>query len=193
MVSYVKLCNTLMYLVDREPEATAETVKLGPTHEPKEESIKAFKEIEHSLKKQLVHLRHEHDSMPVLSRLFPPKPPDQVSHLPLTGSNTNPEHEPEYFAAVAHLSDAELASFTEADLTAVRVGTSAYGIHVFGKVRLPAMPESGPAFIHIRMYSPGTGDEAKLHCIHTEEKEEGGKVRFRAVFTKDDPLEWFDT
>lgn len=71
MVSYIKLCNTLLYLVDTEPEATAETVKLGPAHEPKEESIKAFNEIEHELKKQLVHIRHEHDSMPVT----PPTPP----------------------------------------------------------------------------------------------------------------------
>jgi hypothetical protein len=104
------------------------------------------------------------------------------------------EHEPEYFAAVSHLSNAELTSFTEADLTEVRVGTSAYGIHIFGKVRLPAMPDSGPAYIHIRLYSPGSGDEAKLHCIHTEEKEEaGGGIKFRAIFNKDDPLEWFDT
>lgn len=76
------------------------------------------------------------------------------------------------------------------------MGASAYGIHVFGKVRLPAMPESGPAFVHVRMYSPGSGDVARLHCIHTEEKEDkegGGKFSFRAVFTKDDPLEWFDT
>ncbi|KAJ9164560.1 hypothetical protein NKR19_g1283 [Coniochaeta hoffmannii] len=145
--------------------ATAETVKLGPPHEPKEESIKAFKEVEHELKKQLVHIRHQHD-----------------------------KHEPEYFASVAHLSNADLTSFTEADLTEVRVGTSAYGIHVFGKVRLPAMPDSGPAYIHIRMYSAGPGEEAKLHCIHTEEKEEaGGGFKYRAVFTKDDPLEWFDT
>lgn len=28
---------------------------------PKEASIKAFGEFEHELKKQLVHLRHEHD------------------------------------------------------------------------------------------------------------------------------------
>jgi hypothetical protein len=43
-------------------QATAETIDLGPEHEPKEESIKAFKEIEHELKKELVHLRHDHDS-----------------------------------------------------------------------------------------------------------------------------------
>lgn len=63
MVSCIELSNTPLYLVNNAPKATAETVKLGPAHEPKEESIKAFKEIEHELKKQLVHLRHEHDSM----------------------------------------------------------------------------------------------------------------------------------
>ena len=35
---------------------------MGSPHQPKEASIKAFGEIEHELKKQLVHLRHEHDS-----------------------------------------------------------------------------------------------------------------------------------
>jgi hypothetical protein len=146
-------------------QATRETVDLGPPHPPKEESIKAFREIIHDLKKELVHIRHDHD-----------------------------KHEPAYFAAVSHLSNAELTSFTEADLVSVRVGTSAYGIHIFGKVRIPAMPEDGPAYIHVRMYSPGPGEEAKLHCIQTEEVElEGGDKTFRAIFTKDDPLEWFDT
>ncbi|CAP69625.1 uncharacterized protein PODANS_1_12810 [Podospora anserina S mat+] len=63
--------------------ATAETVELGATHEPKEESLRVFEQIEHELKKTLVHIRHEHD-----------------------------KHEPEYFAATEHLSDAELAGFT---------------------------------------------------------------------------------
>lgn len=146
-------------------QATAQTVDLGPSHPPKEESIKAFREIIHDLKKQLVHIRHDRD-----------------------------KHEPAYFAAVSHLSNADLTSFTEADLVSVRVGTSAYGIHVFGKVRLPAMPEDGPAYIHVRMYSPGAGEEAKLHCVQTEEVElEGGDKTFRAVFGKGDELEWFDT
>ncbi|KAK3945238.1 hypothetical protein QBC46DRAFT_371647 [Diplogelasinospora grovesii] len=145
--------------------ATAETVDLGPPHEPKEESIKAFKAIEHELKKELVHTRHQLD-----------------------------KHEPEYFAAVAHLSDAELASFTADDLQQVRVAVSAYGLHLFGKVRIPAMPDSGPAYIHFRAFTGGPDDEVKLHSIHTEEKEnpDGGHT-FRAIFTKDDPLEWFDT
>ncbi len=34
----------------------------------------------------------------------------------------------------------------------------------------------------------------RLHCIHTEERQlPSGGAEFRAVFMKDDPLEWFDT
>lgn len=56
------------------------------------------------------------------------------------------------------------------------------------------MPESGPAYIHFRFFSTGPDDPVKLHSIHTEEKEQpGGGFVYRAIFTKDDPLEWFDT
>lgn len=71
---------------------------------------------------------------------------------------------------------------------------SAYGVHLFGKLRIPAMPESGPAYVHIRLFVMGGEEPAKLHSIHTEEKEEeGGSKTFRAIFTKDDKLEWFDS
>lgn len=46
----------------RAIQATADTVDLGEPHVPKEESINVFKQIEHELKKTLVHLRHDHDS-----------------------------------------------------------------------------------------------------------------------------------
>ncbi|KAK4682028.1 hypothetical protein QC764_112810 [Podospora pseudoanserina] len=145
--------------------ATAETVELGATHEPKEESLRVFEQIEHELKKTLVHIRHEHD-----------------------------KHEPEYFAAAEHLSDAELAGFTLDDFQQVRVAVSAYGIHIFGKVRIPTLPDDGPAYIHFRAFTGGPDDEAKLHSIHTEDKEEpDGGHTFRAIFTQNDPLEWFDT
>jgi hypothetical protein len=54
------------------------------------------------------------------------------------------------------------------------------------------MPDTGPAYLHVRVFV--SDDPPKLHSIHTEEREEpdGGK-KFRAIFTKDDPLEWFDT
>jgi hypothetical protein len=104
------------------------------------------------------------------------------------------EHEPEYFATVEHLSDSQLAGFSVDDFKEVRVAGSAYGIHLFGKVRIPALPEDGPAYIHFRAFTSGPGEEVKLHSIHTEEKEEqGGGRTFRAIFTAHDPLEWFDT
>ena len=73
----------------------------------------------------------------------------------------------EYFAAVEHLSDAELAGFAIDDLHQVRVAVSAYGIHVFGKLRIPALPDDGPAYIHFRAFTSGPDDDAKLHSIRT--------------------------
>lgn len=103
------------------------------------------------------------------------------------------EHEKEYFAAVDHLSDSELAGFGVDDFREVRVAVTAYGIILFGKIRIPAMPEDGPAYIHFRAFTGGPDDEAKLHSIHTEEKDFDGDRKYRAIFTANDPLEWFDT
>lgn len=50
--------------------ATAETVTLSLPHEPKEHSIKAFNRIETILKKELQHMRHEHNSE-ICSYSFP--------------------------------------------------------------------------------------------------------------------------
>ncbi|GAW25023.1 hypothetical protein SAMD00023353_0100810 [Rosellinia necatrix] len=148
--------------------ATIDTVDLGPPHPPREESLRAFAEAEADLKRELLHLKH-----------------------------TYLKHEPEYFAAVQHLSDAELTSFGGADLESVRVAQSAYGIHLLGRVRIPALPADGPgdpAYLHVRLFV--SDEPAKLHSIHTEERDEpdgGGGKRYRAIFTADDPLEWFDT
>ncbi|KAF9869431.1 hypothetical protein CkaCkLH20_13093 [Colletotrichum karsti] len=145
--------------------ATAETVDLGPLHEPKAESINAFRDIEHELKERLLTTRREYQ-----------------------------KHEREYFQAVEHLSDEELAGFSAENLVAVRVAVSAYGVHLFGKVRIPALPESGPAYIHIRVFDVPGDEPAKLHSIHTEETEHpDGDKTYRAIFTDSDELEWFDT
>lgn len=102
---------------------------------------------------------------------------------------------------MSSLSDDELTSFKlPDDLETVRVGTSAYGLHLFGKLRISA---SQGGYIHVRVFVAAedgtdgkTEDErvAKLHSIHTEdvEKKDGDHV-FRAIFGKDDPLEWFET
>ncbi|KAJ4008332.1 hypothetical protein NW766_009324 [Fusarium irregulare] len=89
----------------------------------------------------------------------------------------------------------DLVGFSADEFEQVRVATSAYGIHLFGKLRIPAMTDpSGPAYIHFRVFIGGGDEPPKLHSIHTEEREDssGGKT-YRAVFTKNDELEWFDT
>jgi hypothetical protein len=66
---------------------------------------------------------------------------------------------------------------------------------LFGKLRIPALPDpSGPSYIHFRVFIGGGDEPPKLHSIHTEEREDssGGKT-YRAIFTKNDELEWFDT
>ncbi|OHW95514.1 hypothetical protein CSPAE12_05682 [Colletotrichum incanum] len=110
-----------------------------------------------------------------------------------TNYHHSPEHEPEYFQAVAHLDDHKLAAFGPDNFVAVRVAVSAYGIHLFGKIRIPALDDSGPAYIHFRAFVPG-GEPPRLHSIHTEGQEHSnGDKTYRAIFTKDDALEWFDT
>jgi len=151
--------------------ASASTVNLSEPHAPKEASITAFTTILPALKHELVKVRHNHD-----------------------------KHEPEYFAAVSTLSDDDPTSFTPSDLESVRVGSTAYGLHLFGKVALPAALGK---YIHVRVFvgaedgTDGATEEdrvAKLHSIHTEEvvKEDGDRV-YRAIFGKEDGLEWFDT
>ncbi|ESZ91354.1 hypothetical protein SBOR_8262 [Sclerotinia borealis F-4128] len=142
--------------------ATAETVQLGPIHAPKEDSIIAFNKIGTELKKKLQHLRHE----------------------------TN-KHEPQYFAPISHLSDHTLTSFDSSSLKSVRVATSAYGLHLLGKVLLPGTEDK---YFMFRAFIVGDSDTAKLHCIHMEETDVGGEEgkMFRAIFRESDELTWFD-
>lgn len=85
-------------------------------------------------------------------------------------------------------------------MESVRVANSAYGLHLFGKLRLPAIDD---AYIHVRVFgsakdgtdgSSADEREYSIHSIHTEEviKEDGDRV-YRAVFGRGDGLEWFDT
>ncbi|KAI9864929.1 MAG: hypothetical protein M1813_002700 [Trichoglossum hirsutum] len=162
--------------------ATAETVELGPPHEPTEASISTFKHVLPDVKKTLVHLRHTHNST-----LY--KHPSYQS----CSIDIVIEHESEYFAAVASLSDNDLVALDEDDLVLVRVGTSAYGLHLFGKVRLP---KSDGCYFHVRMFVSGESENRviKLHSIYNGEKVlPDGTKTFRAILSKDDPLEWFDT
>jgi hypothetical protein len=101
---------------------------------------------------------------------------------------------------VKDVSDHDLTSFSSSELETVRVGETAYGLHLFGAVKIPALDDG---YIHVRIFvtaeegtDGSTLDErkAKLHSIHTEEvvKEDGDRV-YRAIFKKGDGLEWFDT
>ncbi|RDL42132.1 Uncharacterized protein BP5553_02111 [Venustampulla echinocandica] len=113
-----------------------------------------------------------------------------LAHPPMEDSLKAFKHEPEYFQAVSNLSDHQLTNFSPSDLKEVRLATSAYGKHLFGKVLLP---DSQNAYFMFRAFIPGDADTARLHCIHLEEieKPDGDKV-FKAIFGKDDKLEWFD-
>jgi hypothetical protein len=167
--------------------ATEDTVQLNSVHAPLQASLDAFSSVLESVKAELVKLRHDHDSTALIAPSY-------------ALSNPQTEHEPEYFQAVKHLSNFELASFSTEDLESVRVAASAYGLHLFGKVKIPAAKD---AYIHIRIFGSakdGTDGsstderEYSLHSIHTEEvvKEDGDRV-YKAIFKKNDALEWFDT
>jgi hypothetical protein len=149
--------------------ATAETAQLGAPHAPKEASLQLYDELEHELKRILIHERHD-----------------------------KAKHDLPYFAAAAHLSDADFVSFQKSDFELVRHAQVAYGHIIFGKLKIPALAaDSQNCYVHFRAFEPEPGTEeatAEVHSIHTERIEEpDGGFRYRALFTKEDPLEWFDT
>ncbi|KAI1845579.1 hypothetical protein JX265_010466 [Neoarthrinium moseri] len=147
--------------------ATRDTAELSQAHAPKEASLAAYSEFESELKRTLLHERHD-----------------------------KAKHELPYFEAAAHLSDADFTSFTQSDFETVRHAQVAYGHILFGKLKIPALAGSKNCYIHFRAFEPepGTDKKAEVHSIHTERKEEpDGGFKYRALFTKEDPLEWFDT
>jgi len=151
--------------------ADASTCELTPSHSPKPPALKSFTALLPTIKHELIKLRHKHD-----------------------------KHEPQYFKSVSHLSDQELTSFTEKDLVAVRSGKVAYGVIVFGKVRIPAL--SG-AYVFVRWFVGGVehdhegivdkeGVEYRFHSIYTEEKKLDDGLEFRAIMGEKDELEFFN-
>lgn len=111
-----------------------------------------------------------------------------ISHS-RTKLNSSPPPPPQ-----AHLSDDDLAGFSVDDFDLVRVAPSAYGVHIFGRVRIPALPADGPCYVFFRLCDKGKDEEATFHSFHTEEApdEANGGFKYRAIFTKDDPIEWFN-
>ncbi|KAH8808380.1 hypothetical protein F5884DRAFT_792005 [Xylogone sp. PMI_703] len=101
------------------------------------------------------------------------------------------KHDPSYFAAVGNLSNSQLTNFSEDNLLEVRTANTAYGMHLFGKVLIPDSHLHSAYFMFRAFIS---GEAPKLHSIRMDEIEEpdGGKS-FKAIFSAQDPLEWFDT
>lgn len=154
--------------------ADAETCELTPSHSPKRAAIKSFDALLPEIRKQLVHLRRDHD-----------------------------KHEPEYFKDVANLSDDDLADFDANDLVAVRAGRVAYGVIIFGKVKIKKSPGN---YVFVRWFAGGEdadGDgvveadegevEYKFHSFYTEDKQDGGEGgrKYRAIMGEGDELFFF--
>ena len=49
------------------------------------------------------------------------------------------------------------------------------------------------AYFHFRAFVPGGAETARLHCIQMQQIDEtDGNKNFKSIFSKNDPLEWFD-
>jgi len=185
-------------------QATKETVDLGSAHPPKEESINVFNDIEHEIKKELVKLRRDHNSEPPKAPPSGPSPEKLTRAQSTSPSTSRPWYvvlpcppPPPPFASCprqSDLSDDELVGFTSDNFEEVRVAKTAYGVILFGKLRIPAAPKDGPAYVHFRAFDGGPEKEHKFHSFYTEEKDDGsGGKTYRAIFTKNDKLDWFDS
>src|SRR3954468_2389412 len=93
------------------------------------------------------------------------------THASLALLGQAPAHDHQLSYPYSHLSDTELASFSADDFREVRVAATAYGIILFGRIRLPPIAEDGPCYVHFRAFTTGPDEQAKFHSIHTEEKE----------------------
>jgi hypothetical protein len=151
--------------------ATANSCDLSEPHAPRKSSLAAYSEFENELKRTL--RRHRRRS--------------SVHDLP-------------QFEAASMLSDRELTSFTEDDFEVVRYARVNYGHILFGKLRIPALADANMSncYIHFRAFDPDvkSGDKdtrAKVHSIHTYHSQYGASYDACSLFTKNEPLEWFDT
>jgi hypothetical protein len=145
-------------------------VDLNPPHRPHPNAIEAFNSLLHTIKTEIVKSRQHWDM-----------------------------HEPRMYARAASLSDHKLTTFTiEEDLVEVRSASTSYGTIIFGKLRIPLVKDDeGEGFIHIRIHDPpnrGTED-VRFHSLFTEEirkDEETPPTGYRAIQTRDKPLEFFN-
>ncbi|KAF9454018.1 hypothetical protein P691DRAFT_790424 [Macrolepiota fuliginosa MF-IS2] len=150
--------------------ASTEQVQLNELHKPRDNAIEAFNQVAGRIKFEIIKSRHHWD-----------------------------QHEPKMWSRAAGLTDEELTKFTiEDDLVSVRSGATSYGIIIFGKIRIPAInDELGEGFVHVRIHDPPNrgSEDVKFHSIWTDEGTRGADGRpttWRAVQTKDTPLEFFN-
>ncbi|KAK0558620.1 hypothetical protein OC844_005017 [Tilletia horrida] len=156
--------------------ASSADIQLSAEHPPTERAINAFKAIEDKIKHRIVKSRHDWD-----------------------------KHEPRMWAPAKDLSDEQLSDWsTEKDLVGIRAGAVSYGVIIFGRIRIPALPQTG--YVFVRIFDPS--DEARsdrdveLHSLFTNEirnpatENEPGKendiIDYRAIQTDDDKLEFFN-
>lgn len=151
--------------------ATSNTCDLSAPHAPGKSSLVAYAEFEGELKRVL--RRHRSRS--------------SVHQLP-------------QFEAASMLSDDQLTSFTQDDFEEVRHARVEYGNILFGKLRIPALAEANSrnCYIHFRAFDPDMKAKIKdarasVHSIHTYHSQySGSSFDACSIFTKDEPLEWFD-
>ncbi|KAF8609537.1 hypothetical protein BDV93DRAFT_485184 [Ceratobasidium sp. AG-I] len=150
--------------------ASTDTVTLNPPHPPQQRAIEAFNEVLPKIKLAIISSRLDWNN-----------------------------HEPRMWSRASGLDDAALMNFViEDDLVEVRAAGTAYGTIIFGKIRIPAINDSeGEGFVHVRIHDPpnkGTED-VLFHSLLTDEGNrdaEGKPTTFRAIQTRDTPLEFFN-
>ncbi|KAI0663500.1 hypothetical protein C8Q70DRAFT_361418 [Cubamyces menziesii] len=150
--------------------ASEEQVELNAPHHPTEKAFEAFEVVEHTIKSEILKSRHDWN-----------------------------KHEPRMWSRAAGISDADLVSFNiREDLVECRSAPTSYGTIILGKIRLPAIrDDEGEGFIHVRIHDPpnrGT-DDVIFHSLFTDEgnrDEDGHPTTWRAIQTRDTPLEFFN-
>ncbi|KAF9070128.1 hypothetical protein BDP27DRAFT_1324344 [Rhodocollybia butyracea] len=150
--------------------ASSEEVFLNEPHPPHPNALEAFGHVLQTIKHNIIHSRHDWD-----------------------------KHEPKMWSRAAGVSDAELVDFKlEKDLITVRSAAVSYGTIILGKIRIPAInDEEGEGFIHVRIHDPPNrgAEEVTFHSIFTDEgnkNADGQAQTWRAIQTKDTPLEFFN-
>ncbi|KAI0740149.1 hypothetical protein C8Q76DRAFT_765206 [Earliella scabrosa] len=149
--------------------ASLETISLNEPHPPAENAIEAFEVAEATIKSEILKSRQHWDL-----------------------------HEPKMWSRAQGVSDKDLVAFTiRDDLVEVRSAATSYGAIILGKIRLPAInDEEGEGYVHVRIHDPPNRgvEDVTFHSLWTDEgnpDEDGRPTTWRAIQTRDTPLEFF--